>query len=102
MKRVKKQRKPYWEMTTEELAEATREFDKPIPAHRLKPLSKAERLRFERAKNAGGPGVHRIYAIDLDPKLIEQVETYAKRNEMNLTQVIERGLRVVIAFGDWD
>lgn len=102
MKRTRKQHKPYWEMTAEELAEATREFDKPLPPGRFKPLSKAERTRFERMRNAGGSRVHRIYAIDLDPKLIEKAQAYAEQKEMTLSQIIERGVRGVIAFGDWD
>jgi hypothetical protein len=46
----KKATKPYWEMTAAELAEATKEFDKPIPWSKTRPLTKAERERFERAR----------------------------------------------------
>ena len=49
MKR-KKQPKPYWEMTTKELAEATKEFDKPIPLSKTRPLTKEQRRRWERMK----------------------------------------------------
>jgi hypothetical protein len=37
--------KPYWKMTTEELAEATKEFDQPLPPEKMRPLTKAERAR---------------------------------------------------------
>ncbi|MGH7213955.1 MAG: hypothetical protein ACREIT_04250 [Tepidisphaeraceae bacterium] len=80
------------------MAEATKEFDKPLPASRFKPLSRKERERFERARRAGGPDVHRIHAFDIDPKLINDVTAYARRNKMTLSQVVERGLRGVLAF----
>jgi hypothetical protein len=54
MKQVKKQRKPYWKMTTEELAEATKESDQQIPASRMRQLTKDERARWERARRSGG------------------------------------------------
>jgi hypothetical protein len=55
MKRKKKQpkQKQYWEMNAAELAEATKEFDKPLPPGRTRPLSKSERARFERMRNGG-------------------------------------------------
>jgi hypothetical protein len=49
------QPKPYWEMTAEELAEATKEFDKPIPLSKTRPLTKEQRRRWERMKQ--GPSV---------------------------------------------
>ena len=53
----------YWEMTADELAEATKEFDKPLSPRQLKPLSKAERIRFQKALRAGGTDVIRVQAF---------------------------------------
>ncbi len=46
----KKGAKPYWKMTTEELQEATKEFDEEFVADKAKPLSPQMRRRWERAK----------------------------------------------------
>ena len=42
--------KPYWEMTTDELREATKEFDREYVAGSAKPLSAAMRSRWTKAK----------------------------------------------------
>ena len=47
---MNKPEKPYWEMTTNELAEATREYDHPETTPADRPLSKAERDEVERAR----------------------------------------------------
>ena len=100
MKHRKSPHKAYWEMTADELAEATKEFDKPLPPQRLKPLSKEQRLRFEKIRRAGGPGVTRINAFGLDDKLLDQAVAYARRRKLTVSQVIERGVRGLLAFGD--
>ncbi|HJT76842.1 MAG TPA: hypothetical protein VJ739_06530 [Gemmataceae bacterium] len=46
----KKPAKPYWEMTTEELREATKEFDEEFIADKAKPLTPRMQARWERAK----------------------------------------------------
>ncbi|MBM4035002.1 MAG: hypothetical protein FJ291_24940 [Planctomycetes bacterium] len=47
------QKKPYWEMTTEELSEATKEFDKEFIAETFKPLTRAQRALWERIRSKG-------------------------------------------------
>jgi hypothetical protein len=97
-----KQSKPskqYWEMTAEELAEATREFDKPLPASRFKPVTKAGRARFERALRAGSR-IRRFDELGLDPNLLSAAADYAKHRKISLSQVIERGLRRELAVTD--
>ena len=54
----KKQTKPYWEMTTEELAEATKEFDKPIPLSKTRPLNKTEHALWEKMRKAPYVSIH--------------------------------------------
>jgi hypothetical protein len=51
----KKSVKPYWEMTTEELREATQEFDEEFVFERTKPLTAEMKSRWERAKNKSEP-----------------------------------------------
>jgi len=49
-KKPGRQKKPYWEMTTEELAEATAEFDKEFIVETFRPLTPAQRALWERIK----------------------------------------------------
>lgn len=47
--------KPYWEMTKEELREATKEFDKEFVFERARPMSPEMKSRWQRAKRKAGP-----------------------------------------------
>ena len=44
---TRKKTKPYWEMTTEELREATKEFDKEFVEDRFRPLTPQERAQWK-------------------------------------------------------
>jgi hypothetical protein len=96
MKRLKSRNKPYWEMSAAELAAATKEFDKPLPASRYRPLTKAARARFERALRAGSQ-IRRLDELGLDLRLLSEAAAYAKRKGMPLSKVLERGLRRELA-----
>ncbi len=47
----KKSPEPYWEMTTEELGEATKQFDEEFVADQGQPMSAEMKVRWERAKS---------------------------------------------------
>lgn len=105
MKR-RKPAKPYWEMNLQELQEATKQFDKPLPLSRTRPLTKAERDRFERARRGG---VHSIYVsrrrpgksaagrrtmvVDLDSHLLKSVDRCALKQGLSRAELVERSLR---------
>ena len=93
-------KKSWGAMTPAELGEATKEFDHPLPPSRYKPLSKAERERFERAKHAGARGRALVKALGLDSGLLSEAENYAKRKKLTFKQVVERGLRRELAVKD--
>src|SRR2546423_585400 len=94
-------KKPWGKMTASELAEATKEFDHPLPPSRYKSLSKSERARFERARRAGGTArLRHIDAFDLDPKLLEAAAAYAKRKKLTISELVERGLKRELAVDD--
>jgi hypothetical protein len=93
-------KKNWGQMTATELAEATKEFDHPLPPSRYKPLSKAERARFERARRAGTIGAQRIHSFNVDPKLLDKAVDFAKRRKLTIDQLIERGLRRELAVDD--
>lgn len=105
MTKATKPRKPYWEMTASELAEATKEFDRPIPPSRTRPLTKAERALFESmrkapprsifiARDAGGVWVR------IDPDLLARTTRYAAREKISLAEVINRSLKGMLAIVD--
>jgi len=50
----KRPAKKYWEMTTDELREATKEFNEEFVAGQATPLSAEVQSRWERAKNKRG------------------------------------------------
>lgn len=87
-------------MTAAELAEATREFDHPLPASRYKPLTKAQRELFERMRRAGAPGRVLVDTLGLDSNLLDEATRYARRKKLTITQVVERGLRRELAVRD--
>jgi len=89
--------KPYWKMTTEELAEATKEFDKPIPASRMRPLTKAERARWERARRSGGKNVS-LVTVELPSSLFHRIAEYAKERDLTISEVMQKGLDSALAF----
>jgi hypothetical protein len=93
-------KKSWGAMSAAELAEATREFDHPLPESRYTPLSKAERARFERARNAGKHGRELMKALNIDPTLLSEAAAYARRRKLTLSQILERGLRRELAVKD--
>jgi macrodomain Ter protein organizer (MatP/YcbG family) len=87
-------------MTPAELAEATKEFDHPLPDSRYKPATKAQRARFERAMRAGTRGRELMASLVIDEKLASEAEAYAKKKKITVIQLIERGLRRELAVKD--
>lgn len=93
-------------MNARELAEATKQFDKPIRFEDTRPLTAAERTKWERAKK-GSIYSLRIYdgktktvKIRLDGSLLKEFDNFAKRNHMSRDEFITRCLRSAIAFVD--
>jgi hypothetical protein len=94
-------RKPYWEMTTQELQAATKEFDKEFVADKAKPLSKAMRARWQRAKakppKAGNGRTQKIVAVRLETALLDQCTALAKKKHISRDELIARGLKALLA-----
>ena len=93
--------KPYWEMTTAELSEATKEFDKPFVADTFKPLSPEMRARWERAKRKvgrpkQGRGV-RIISVSVERGLLARSDALARKMGVSRAALISRGLKAVLA-----
>jgi hypothetical protein len=99
--KTKKPTKPYWEMTTAELREATKEFDEEFVGDKARPLSPEMRARLERAKAKGaaatnGNIVHTI-AVRPDGELLKRCTALAKKKRLTRDVLIARGLLALLA-----
>ncbi len=96
----KKPAKPYWEMTTEQLREATKEFDEEFVADKAQPLSPQMRRRWERAKaksSGAGNGVgERTISVRLDKALLDRCTALAKKKRISRDALIARGLKALL------
>lgn len=97
----KKDSKPYWEMTTEELRKATKEFDEEFVFERTKPLSPEMKARWEQAKAKGEPSkngkLEQTIAVRLDKTLLKRCTALAKKKRLSRDALIARGLRALLA-----
>jgi hypothetical protein len=98
----KKRPKPYWEMTTEELREATKEFDEELVFERSKPLTPEMRALWERAKakparKEDGQSEQRTIAVRLDKTLLERCTALARKKRPTRDALVARGLRALLA-----
>jgi hypothetical protein len=93
--------KPYWEMTTAELREATSEFEDDFVAETAKPLNAAMRSRWERAKSKTSRACKRkgyqTIAVRLKKGLLDQCTKLAKKKRSSRDALIARGLRALLA-----
>lgn len=104
MKPLKKQ-KPYWEMSTAELAAATKEFDRPVPLSKTKPLTRQQRAEHERARRAPHRSIYVSRGragefVHLDPDVLKRCLRYAAEQGLTLSEVINRGLQGMLAIVD--
>ena len=97
----KKPSKPYWEMTTAELREATKQFDEEFVGDKGRPLTPDEQALWERVKAKGEPLVNgkaeaRI-AVRIDEALLKRCTALAKKKRLSRDALIARGLRALLA-----
>jgi hypothetical protein len=92
-----RKQKPWTKMSLEELREATKEFDKPIPFSATKPLSPALRARVERGQRASLKRAKRkqtkTIAVDVSADLLKRFDKFADAQGKSRSELIERGLR---------
>jgi hypothetical protein len=89
-------KKPYWKMTTAELAEATKGFDDPNynpPAIKPTRKQRAHLLRWRRKR----PAERRSrLTLSLERKLINQADNYALTHGMTFSDLVSDALRRII------
>src|SRR5580700_2829789 len=78
--------KPYWEMTTEELREATKEFDAEFVAGKAEELTSPMKARWERTKAKAGRAENGLsrqtIAVQLEKGLLDQCLALAKKKRI--------------------
>lgn len=95
MKRSKsrKPKKAYWEMTTAELREATRQFDDPKFHPKTLPVVAADRALHAQARRRGRPrvglGAARIQ-LTMERALLGRVDAHAKAQGLTRAQFLAR------------
>jgi hypothetical protein len=85
-------KKPYWEMTTKELADATKLFDEPLVVDKSRPLTPVEREQWQRVKRKRGrPKVGRGFqrvSISVEKGLLKRINAYAKKKRVSRSGLI--------------
>jgi hypothetical protein len=106
-----KRKKRYWEMTADELAEATKEFDREIPAHKLRPLTPAQCELWNRAKRLPSRSIFitrgdspdtTTLLIRLKSDLVRRLDEYAKSRKITREQLMEKSVRTLLSFVEED
>src|SRR5205809_1797 len=97
----KRPTKPYWEMTTAELREATKEFDEEFVADKSRPLTPQERARWEEIRADLGQAEDRLgqqtIAVRVEKALLERCTALAKKKRISRDTLIARGLKALLA-----
>jgi len=94
MKKRGKQ-KPYWEMTTHELGEATKQFDDPRydpPAVKATSKQLAQLRRWQTKRNVQRAKL----TLSLEQELIDQADQYAADHGITFSQLVSNALRRVM------
>lgn len=97
-------RKKYWEMNTEELERATKQFDKPIAADVARELTVEEkdqwqRVQRKRGRPKVGKGFKRI-SISLERGLLDRVTAYARKQRVPRSQFLAEVVEAALAKAD--
>jgi hypothetical protein len=94
-----KKKKPYWEMTTAELREATKEFDEEFVFERTKPLTPEMKARWDRAKakDKAAKNGEQTISVRLDETLLKRCAALARKKRLSRDALIARGLRALLA-----
>lgn len=99
--RNKKPSKPYWEMTTAELREATKQFDEEFIGDKGRPLTPEEQALWEQVKAKGTSAENGTtdahIAVRLDKALLKRCMALAKKKRLSRDVLIARGLRALLA-----
>lgn len=85
-----KSTKPYWEMTTAELREATKEFDESMVILKSKPLTPAQRVKWEalRRKRPAKAKPTAGLSVSVQADLLSWLTSQAKKNKVSRSRFV--------------
>ncbi len=93
--------KPYWEMNTAELREATKEFDQEFIGDTFGPPTAEQRAQDRRARaKRGRPRVgkgSKTIAVTVEIGLLAKADRLAKKLRVPRAALVARGLQAVIS-----
>ncbi|HEV3259069.1 MAG TPA: ribbon-helix-helix protein, CopG family [Gemmataceae bacterium] len=94
-------RKRYWEMTAEELAAATKQFNKPFVAEKSRPLTPAQREQWQRVQRKRGrprigKGFKRI-SVSLERGLLKRVTAAARKRRISRSKLFAQAIEATLA-----
>lgn len=92
--------KPYWEMNTAELREATKEFDQEFVGDTFRSATPEEQARFQRARKRGRPrnGMgSKTISVTVEAALLAKTDRLAKKLKVPRAVLIARGLQAVVS-----
>jgi len=91
--------KPYWEMNTAELREATKQYDREELGLPGKPLTARDKKLHAEARKRGRPqvgkGAEKI-RVSLERDLLKETDATAKRLHISRSELIAKGLRSIL------
>ncbi len=100
---MKKKRKPFTEMTTKELADATREFDREFIADTFLPLDAEAKRRNAHARRKRGRPLRgkgaKVVSVTVERTILDQADAFARKHHLTRAALVEMGLRMVMRAG---
>jgi len=99
---MSKPEKPYWEMTTDQLAEATREFDREHIGDTFRAMTPAEEKVWraairKRHRARPTPAKHaRRLAVAIEAALLKRVDALAKKRGLSRARLVAESLKAML------
>jgi hypothetical protein len=100
---MSKRKKKYWNMTSDELGAATREFDQEGVAETFRPMTPKEEKAWQAAvrkrpaaRTKNGEDV-KVISIGIDAGLLRRADAVAKKRGISRAKLVAEGLKAVLA-----
>jgi hypothetical protein len=100
---MKKDTKKYWEMTTEELSEATQEFDREGVAESFRAMTPEEEAAWKatvqkrpRGRPRVGKGV-KVISVGIEAGLLRRADALAKKRSISRAKLVSEGLEALLS-----
>src|SRR5260370_30568239 len=95
---MRKRAREYWQMNTEEWAEATAEFDREGIADTFRPMAPAEEVAWRKAtqkRTRGRPRVGngvKVISLGIEATLLKRADALAKKRRISRAKLVAEGL----------